>query len=92
MERIREQMEIADEINIAISQPLGSTMFDEDELNAELEELEQEELDKQLLDIRAPSVPVGAKVAPVAATTKAAAVPVVDEDAELRALEESMAI
>ncbi|XP_063076458.1 charged multivesicular body protein 4b [Engraulis encrasicolus] len=52
MQDITEQQEIAQEISDAISRPVGfGEDFDEDELNAELEELEQEELDKNLLDI-----------------------------------------
>ncbi|KAJ2635503.1 ESCRT-III subunit protein snf7 [Coemansia sp. RSA 1694] len=51
MEDIREQMDLASEVSDAISQPqLFGAEMDEDELNAELEELEQEELDKQLLN------------------------------------------
>eukprot|EP00126_Sphaerothecum_destruens_P009590 Sdes_comp20543_c0_seq1m15250 len=51
MDEIREQMDVANEIGDAISQPVGFGIdFDDEELNAELDELEQEELDKQLLD------------------------------------------
>lgn len=67
MDDIREQMDLANEISDAISQPVGfGVEFDEDELNEELELLEQQELDELLLekgevstaDIRAaPSVP-----------------------------------
>ncbi|KAJ2683987.1 ESCRT-III subunit protein snf7 [Coemansia spiralis] len=50
LDQIREQMDINNEISDAISQPqLFGAEMDEDELAAELEELEQEELDKQLL-------------------------------------------
>ncbi|KAI5608618.1 charged multivesicular body protein 4b, partial [Silurus asotus] len=53
MQDITEQQELAQEISDAISKPVGfSEDFDEDELLAELEELEQEELDKNLLEIR----------------------------------------
>jgi len=71
MEEIREQMDIANEINEAISTPLGGEVLDEDELLGELEELEQESLDEQLLQMnptpaaKMPSVPTKA---PVAAT------------------------
>ncbi|GAA6095677.1 charged multivesicular body protein 4b isoform X2 [Tachysurus ichikawai] len=52
MQDITEQQELAQEISDAISKPVGfSEEFDEDELLAELEELEQEELDKNLLEI-----------------------------------------
>lgn len=61
MDDIREQMDLANEISDAISQPVNfGAEFDEDELNEELEMLEQEELDAKLLDTGidlAPSVP-----------------------------------
>ncbi|XP_030640138.1 charged multivesicular body protein 4c isoform X1 [Chanos chanos] len=52
MQDITEQQELAQEISDAISKPVGfGEDYDEDELLAELEELEQEELDKNLLEI-----------------------------------------
>ncbi|KAG9339702.1 hypothetical protein JZ751_023348 [Albula glossodonta] len=62
MQEITEQQELAQEISDSISKPVGfGEEFDEDDLLAELEELEQEELDKNLLDITEnvplPSVP-----------------------------------
>ncbi|XP_068560589.1 charged multivesicular body protein 4b [Cebidichthys violaceus] len=64
MADITEQQEVAQEISDVISRPIGfGDEFDEDELMAELEELEQEELDKNLLEIQGtedvplPSVP-----------------------------------
>lgn len=64
MDDIRDQMDLANEISDAISQPVGfGAEFDEDELNQELEDLEQEELDAKLLDTgieMAPSVPTTA--------------------------------
>ncbi|NP_998622.1 charged multivesicular body protein 4c [Danio rerio] len=55
MQDITEQQELAQEISDAISRPVGfGEEFDEDELMAELEELEQEELDKDLLQISGP--------------------------------------
>ncbi|KAL6079608.1 ESCRT-III subunit protein snf7 [Balamuthia mandrillaris] len=50
MDEIKEQMDIAAEINDAISQPLGDPI-DEDELERELAELQAEDLDAQLLGI-----------------------------------------
>lgn len=51
MDDIREQMDIANEVSNAISQPVGFGLeFDEDELAAELDALEQEQLDAKLLD------------------------------------------
>uniref|UniRef100_A0A4W5L295 Charged multivesicular body protein 4Ba n=1 Tax=Hucho hucho TaxID=62062 RepID=A0A4W5L295_9TELE len=52
MQDITEQQELAQEISDAISKPVGfGEEFYEDDLLAELEELEQEELDKNLLEI-----------------------------------------
>ncbi|KAI9101274.1 Snf7 family [Phlyctochytrium arcticum] len=51
MDDIREQMDLANEISEAISQPVNfGVEFDEEELNEELELLEQEDLDARLLD------------------------------------------
>ncbi|KAJ2768876.1 ESCRT-III subunit protein snf7 [Coemansia nantahalensis] len=50
MDDIRDQMDLANDISDAISRPeIFGVNLDDDELNAELEILEQEELDKQLL-------------------------------------------
>ncbi|KAM9364497.1 charged multivesicular body protein 4b [Pholidichthys leucotaenia] len=64
MADITEQQEVAQEISDVISRPIGfGEDYDEDELMAELEDLEQEELDKNLLEIEGtedvplPSVP-----------------------------------
>ncbi|XP_042366327.1 charged multivesicular body protein 4b [Plectropomus leopardus] len=64
MADITEQQEVAQEISDVISRPIGfGEEYDEDELMAELEDLEQEELDKNLLEIEGtedvplPSVP-----------------------------------
>ncbi|XP_071766330.1 charged multivesicular body protein 4b [Centroberyx gerrardi] len=59
MQDITEQQELAQEISDAISKPVGfGEDFDEDELLAELEELEQEELDKNLLEVAETDVPL----------------------------------
>ena len=67
MDDIREQMDLANEISSAISNPLGlDTGIDEDELAAELEQLEQAELDATLLDVKTVSgIGVGAQQARV---------------------------
>ncbi|KAJ1972611.1 ESCRT-III subunit protein snf7 [Dimargaris xerosporica] len=92
MDDIRDQMDIANEVSEAISQPnLFGTEVDEDELNAELEQLEQEELDSQLLNaenppIHAPRVPQTELAVPKnLAITQ-------DEEDELEELRASMAI
>jgi hypothetical protein len=64
MDDVREQQQLADEISQVISNP---TMFgqdvDEDELLKELEDMEQEEIDRKLLDTepmpQLPEVPSG---------------------------------
>lgn len=49
MEGIREEMELAQEINNAIAQPVDPLLTDEDELLAELNALEASDLEKELL-------------------------------------------
>lgn len=65
MDDIAEQQDVAKEISDAISNPVAFGQdVDEDELEKELEELEQEELDKELLGIQStdelPAVPATA--------------------------------
>ncbi|MEE6519805.1 hypothetical protein FKM82_017541 [Ascaphus truei] len=58
MQDIQEQQDVAQEISDAISRPAGfGEEFDEDELLAELEELEQEDLNKHMASVTLPSVP-----------------------------------
>ncbi|XP_019942889.2 charged multivesicular body protein 4c [Paralichthys olivaceus] len=57
MQDITEQQDVAQEISEAISRPFGET-FDEDELLAELAELEQEDLEESMKSMGGlPSVP-----------------------------------
>jgi charged multivesicular body protein 4 len=49
MDQIREEMELANEINDAIAQPVDSLGADEDELMAELNALETADLEAELL-------------------------------------------
>ncbi|XP_044464902.1 vacuolar protein sorting-associated protein 32 homolog 2-like [Mangifera indica] len=61
MDEINEQTENMKQIQEALSTPIGSAAdFDEDELEAELEELEGAELEEQLLEpiVTAPAAPV----------------------------------
>ncbi|KAJ2135866.1 Charged multivesicular body protein 4b [Coemansia sp. RSA 678] len=94
MDDIREQTDRANEIADVISRPdaLGFGDLDEDELNAELEELEQEELDKQLLSAeRAPvTLPAGAVRAQQQISPLHQANAHADEDDKLNKLRESM--
>jgi len=92
MDDISEQTELANEISDAISTSVGmGADYDEDELNAELEELEQEDLDEQMLNIggteapevQLPSVPD--TDLPSSSKTKKAPVEEDDDMAELAA-------
>ncbi|XP_062986962.1 charged multivesicular body protein 4c [Elgaria multicarinata webbii] len=56
MQDITEQQDIAQEITEALTRKVSDD-FDEDELLAELEELEQEELNNKMTNVRLPSVP-----------------------------------
>jgi len=79
MEEIRDQMDIANEINDAISKPVGFGMeFDDDELNAELDVLEQEQIDSKLMDI--PSTGAAVKVAPKANKSPVAKAPAAQKE------------
>merc|ERR1711991_1020010 len=48
MDEVRDQMDIAEELSTAISTPMGNDMFDDDELEAELAALEDEDIDQKL--------------------------------------------
>lgn len=90
MDDIAEQQDVAREISDAISNPVAFGQdIDEDELEKELEELEQEQLDKELLGIESteelPAVPATSlPAAPAKARSKAKAV---EEDPDLKELE-----
>uniref|UniRef100_UPI00358FAFD3 charged multivesicular body protein 4c-like n=1 Tax=Myxine glutinosa TaxID=7769 RepID=UPI00358FAFD3 len=83
MADIQEQQDLAQEVSDAISRPVGFAQeIDEDELLAELAEMEQEDLDKELLAVGEPELPS------VPSTTIPAVEPAKqeDEDEDLRAL------
>jgi charged multivesicular body protein 4 len=88
MDDVAEQQEIANEISEAISNPVGFQQdVDEDDLLAELEELEQQDLEEKLLDVgpsvdQLPAVPA----AQPASREKPKAVSKADED-EMKELE-----
>jgi len=87
MATVNEQRELANEIADAISNPAyAGVEIDEDELKAELEELEQDELNERLS---------GAERAPVHMPEGAARAPAVaedDEEAQLRELQAALAM
>ncbi|XP_031619809.1 charged multivesicular body protein 4b-like [Contarinia nasturtii] len=94
MDDIAEQQDLAREISEAISTPMGGYDIDDDELEKELEELEQEELDKELLNVdktahELPDVPSGDIKQPNVAdreTKKVAAKSVEEEDDDMKML------
>ncbi|ELT87311.1 hypothetical protein CAPTEDRAFT_168545 [Capitella teleta] len=86
MDDVAEQQEIANEISEAISNPVGFGQdVDEDDLMAELEDLEQESLDEQLLDVH--PVPDNLPSVPQTEPTKPVAAKVSQEDDDMRELE-----
>ncbi|ETN14800.1 hypothetical protein PPTG_22013 [Phytophthora nicotianae INRA-310] len=72
MDDIQEEMATADEIGRAISQPLGSQLYDDDELEDELREMEELELEEKTLEPVA-TTPAEAAIAPPATAAVAAA-------------------
>lgn len=97
MESLRDQNALSEEIANAMRGSLNEYVDDADELEAELEALQQEELDEQML--KTGSVPVSDAVhkLPSAGTTepvsnKKQAVDEDDEEAELRKLQAEMAM
>lgn len=53
MDDIKEEMEMADEVSNALAQPVDPLMTDDDDLLAELQELEAEDVEEQLLQMPA---------------------------------------
>jgi len=89
MDDIAEQQQVADELTNAISNPIGfGHDVDEDELMAELETLEHEELDSKMLSVgptpKLPEVPAESLGPQKQKATKAKQK---DDDDELRQLE-----
>eukprot|EP00742_Colponemidia_sp_Colp-10_P000367 GILJ01000404.1.p1 GENE.GILJ01000404.1~~GILJ01000404.1.p1 ORF type:complete len:224 (-),score=58.93 GILJ01000404.1:237-908(-) len=99
MEEIQEQQQLQEEIQQVLSQPIGTPM-DDDELLEELNMMEQEDLEKQLLDttsvptsIPASKMPTGVPAMPSVPTKTPQQQQVEDDEArELRELEASMAM
>jgi len=93
MSSINEQRDIANEISEAISNPLNAGLdLDEDMLKAELDELEQEQLDERLAG--AEHVPVHTLPGPSRTEVRSpvAVAQEDDEEAQLRELQASLAI
>ncbi|KAF8231882.1 Snf7-domain-containing protein [Tricholoma matsutake] len=90
MTTVNEQRELANEIAETISGPLYTPEYDEEELKAELEELEQDELNERLsgADHAPVHVPLGTRVEEI--RTPAAVED--DEEAQLRELQAALAM
>lgn len=95
MDDVKEQQQIAEEISNAISSPVGFGQdVDDDELMKELEDMEQEELDRALLETG--PTPAAAAAEPATVLPEVPATPIgaskekkkttTDEDAELAEL------
>ncbi|XP_066486518.1 transmembrane 9 superfamily member 1 [Tiliqua scincoides] len=81
MAEITEQQDIAQQISDAISKPVGfGDDVDEDELLAELEEMEQEDLDKELLNVGEPTPELPSVPASRLPSVPASKVPAAVED------------
>lgn len=86
MDDIAEQQELANEISNAISNPVAFGQdIDEDELEAELEQLEQEEFDQKLIGVpvgpstdELPAVPTAEPVKPKQSESKSIRFMIVD--------------
>jgi len=94
MDDIQEQTELANEISDAIGTSMGMGQdIDEDDLAAELEELEQEDLDEQMLNLKAPSSGVTLPSVPTAlpASPNGTDVPVAEQLKEEPEVDDEMA-
>ncbi|KAL7536410.1 hypothetical protein ACHAXR_012071 [Thalassiosira sp. AJA248-18] len=87
MDDIKEEMEMADEISNALAQPVDPLMADEDDLLAELQELEAEDVEEQLLQ------PAKMEAFPDAPSSKLPVIPnaTKEEEDELKQLEAELA-
>jgi charged multivesicular body protein 4 len=92
MDDVRDQMDIAEELSVAISTPMGNSMFDDDELEAELAALEDEDIDQKLAELDGlPPVPQRTHQQAPPSYQQAAAPQKSRVDDELAALEAEMA-
>uniref|UniRef100_A0A7N0T4T5 Uncharacterized protein n=1 Tax=Kalanchoe fedtschenkoi TaxID=63787 RepID=A0A7N0T4T5_KALFE len=93
MDEINEQTENMKQIQEALSAPIGAAAdFDEDELEAELEELEGLELEEQLLQPAVPAPETSMAVPPVRQPARPAPRKNTAEEDELAALQAEMAL
>jgi charged multivesicular body protein 4 len=88
MDQIKEEMELAQEINQAISQPVDPLMMDEDDLLDELNALETADLEAELL--KPPASAEAPLSMPSAPSSKLPALAQKEQD-DLKALEAELA-
>lgn len=88
MDEIKEEMELAQEINQAMAQPVDPLFTDEDELLEELNALETADLEAELL--KPPATSVASLSMPAAPDSKLPALAQKEQD-DLRALEAELA-
>lgn len=93
MDEVNDQTENMKQIQEALSAPIGAAAdFDEDELEAELEELEGAELEDQLLEPTTTAPPAPVHVPAVKQPSRPQPVKNTPEDDELAALQAEMAL
>ncbi|KAK2590100.1 ESCRT-III subunit protein snf7 [Conoideocrella luteorostrata] len=96
MDKLREQNALGEEIVEAMNSINSANQVDVEDLDAELEELQQEQLDEQILKLSNVSVPGAVHGMPAAArgehASKAPMAEEEDEDTELRQLQAEMAM
>lgn len=91
MNKVNEQRELANDIADLISTPYGNTDIDEDELKAELDELEQDELNDRLMG--ADRAPIHTPAGPSRVEESRQPVAVEDdEEAQLKELQAALAM
>lgn len=96
IDEIQDQIALGDQVAEAIARPVGANAdLDEDELEAELEALQQEEIDSKMITVEAPPKQVSAlseSSLPSVISHPQAAVEEDPDDAELRQLQAEMAL
>jgi charged multivesicular body protein 4 len=91
MNKVNEQRELANDIADLISTPYGNTDIDEDELKAELDELEQDELNDRLMG--ADRAPIHTPAGPSRVEESRQPIAVEDdEEAQLKELQAALAM
>jgi len=91
MDEIKEEMEMANEINDAIAAPVDPLMADEDELLAELNELEAADVEAHLLNIETPDATQGLSLPSVPNSKLPAAKLSAKEEDDMKKLEAELA-